>query len=331
MITRRAFLAGAAALTGCRACASGPKKPIATVPYRFVYESKGSIDAFVPGLDVHHFIEVLDRVDGGWDKAVRSFTRATSKVETLARGNVDSYPILAVSRGCVWFRSEGKLARVPRTGGTITTHFMLPNESFPIAADADGAYAYRAHMVSGLALSTNVDLVHVTDAGEERVLASELFPNRETKIVTTKDDVIFWNTIKPGGVVTVSKKGGPPLETTRMYTKEIVQTGHTYRPESDGVFEVDPITGAKGKKLMPATSQNVLGVIGAGVVLEKTDYKSGSFGSRSAASYYALELYDTSAERRGDIFEMRPGSVLAAGEIPNGLVWATGKQIGELG
>ena len=330
MISRRMFLAGIAALPACRTCAN-LKKPIATVPYRFIHQSDGEMRAFVVGSDAHHYVESLE-TDGGWQGRVRAYDRASGKPSTLTTENVDANRVLAVSPTAVWFQSDGKLARVARSGGPVTTYFRLPSEPFHIAADADGAYAFRAHIDGSFALSTNVDLVRVTDAGEETVLATGLFPDHASKIVTLKDDIAFWNAIGTTGCVIVSKSGGPLRASKRMYTHEIVQAGHTYeRDYKDGVWELDPVTGARQKQLMPYTGETLLGVIPAGVVLGRSEMRSANFGSRSGHMLYAIELYDPSVEHSGPIFDLRGGSIIAFGEIPSGIAWATNGEIGELG
>jgi hypothetical protein len=187
-------------------------------------------------------------------------------------------------------------------------------------------------MESGFALSANVDLVRVTDAGEENVLAAGLFPDHESKIVPLKDDVAFWNTISTTGCVLVSKSGGPIRASTRTYTHEVVQTGHTYdRDYKDGVWELDPATGARRTKLMGYTGETLLGVIPQGIVLGRSEMRSTSFGSRSGHVSYAIDLYDPTVEHLGPIFDLRGGAILASGEIPTGIAWATGTEIGELG
>lgn len=329
IVGRRAFLVGASLLGACRGCPSSkPAVPITAPPFKLIYTAKGRIEAFSAGADTHHFVESI-LVDGGYRTRVIALARASGTTTTLTEV-ADSYPTLAVSSGFVWFRSAGKLARVPRGGGAVETFFPLPHDLYPIAADAAGAYAFRP-LDETTRLSTNVDLVHVDEKGALTVLARELFPDVARRLATTKDDVLFWNrTGAVSGPAAVVKSGGP-LRVSGRKDDDLVQGNDVYRAGDDGVSAIDPTTGAPTKKLMVATQDDVLGVLPSGIVLVHTEAKTASFGANTQSFSYALDFYDFAAENRGAIFDLRPGGYLGGGASGAVLAWATDGEIGEVG
>lgn len=326
---RRAFLAGTSLLVGCRACVGGkPTKPITPPPYKLLYTAKGSLVDFAAGDGVHHFLETL-LVDGGYRTRVIELTAATGATKVLTEA-ADSYPTLAVSPGFAWFRASGKLARVPRAGGPVETFFVLPHDYYPIAADASGAYAFRPTDPT-LALSTDVELVQVTEKGDVRLLGSKFFPDAMGRLATTADDVIFWNTTGTTGSLAVPKAGGAARLTERR-AADVVQGADVYRADDNGVWAVDATSGANKTKLMGVARDGLLGVLPGGIVFAHSESSIASFGSNMQSFSYALRFYDFSVENDGPIFDLRPGQFVRGGPAGAGLVaWASDGEVGQVG
>ena len=259
--------------------------------------------------------------------SVRALDRATRALRTIASG-VEAYTReLARSDGYLWFRVGHALARARVAGGPVETLFTLPEDLHDIAADAGGAYAFRATREDRG--REGAELVRVPDASAPKTLASDLYPTDEPRLAVWGPDVAFHNVAR--GVLAVPKAGGAPRAEERAFDHEIVQRSSAYRVDPKELVEIDPATGLARRTVLPfSLTREVLGVSPAGVVLVRSGRSSAPLGA-SGAPEYGLDFFDLAAGDEEHLTELREGTFVGGGETPDGLVWAAEREIGEIG